>query len=64
MTCKGYNNDIRRIEPEKVKEKLDMPKWIYHPEESISRVRREINQITVLIKYKTEKQFTITKNAC
>ena len=39
MTCKEYNNDIRRIEPEKAKEKLDMPKWIYHLEESISRVR-------------------------
>ena len=36
MMCKEYNNDIRRIEPEKVKEKLDMPKWIYHLEESIS----------------------------
>ena len=59
MTCKEYNKDIRRIEPEKAKEKLDMPKWIYHLEESISRVRREINQITVLIKCKTEKQFTV-----
>ena len=58
MTCKEYNNDIRRIEPEKAKEKLDMPKWIYHLEESISRVRREINQINVLIKCKIEKQFT------
>ena len=44
MTCKEYNNDIQRIEPEKAKEKLDMPKWIYHLEESISRVRREINK--------------------
>ena len=35
-----------------------MPKWIYQLEELISRVRREINQITVLIKCKTEKQFT------
>ena len=58
MTCKGYNNDIQTIEPEKAKEKLDMPKWIYQLEESISRVRPEINQITVLIKCKTEKQFT------
>ena len=58
MTCKEYNNNIRRIEPEKAKEKLDMPKWIYHLEESISRVRREINQINVLIKCKIEKQFT------
>ena len=58
MTCKEYDNDIQRIEPEKAKEKLDMPKWIYHLEESISRVRREINQINVLIKCKTEKQFT------
>ena len=39
MTCKEYDNDIQRIEPEKAKEKLDMPKWIYHLEESISRVR-------------------------
>ena len=30
MTCREYNNDIRRTEPEKVKEKLDMPKLIYH----------------------------------
>ena len=58
MTCKEYNNGIQSIEPEKAKEKLDMPKWIYHLEESISRVRREINQINVLIKCKTEKQFT------
>ena len=58
MTCKEYNNDIRRTEPEKVIEKLDMPKWIYHLEESITRVRREINQINVLIKCKIEKQFT------
>ena len=58
MTCKEYNNDIRRIEPEKAKEKLDMPKWIYRLEESISRVRGEINQINVLIKCKFEKQFT------
>ena len=58
MTCKEYNNDIRRTEPEKVKEKLDMPKWIYYLEESISRVRRKVNQINVLIKCKTEKQFT------
>ena len=58
MTCKGYNNDIETIEPEKAKEKLDMPKWIYQLEESISRVRREINQITVLIKCETEKQLT------
>ena len=35
-----------------------MPKWIYHLEESISQVRQEINQITVHIKCKTEKQFT------
>ena len=63
MTCKEYNNDIRRIEPEKAKEKLDMPKWIYHLEESISQVRREINQINVLIKFKTEKQFT-AKQKC
>ena len=55
MTCKGYNNDIHIIEPEKAKEKLDMPKWIYQLEESISQVRREINQTTVLIKCKTEK---------
>ena len=59
MTCKEYNNDIQVIEPGKTKEKLDMPKWIYHVEESISRERREINQITVLIKWKTEKQFTV-----
>ena len=58
MTCKEYNNDIRRIEPEKAKEKLDMPKWIYHLEESISRVRQEINPINVLIKCKIEKEFT------
>ena len=58
MTCKEYNNGIRRIEPEKAKKKLDMPKWIYHLEESISRVRQEINQINVLIKCKLEKQFT------
>ena len=58
MTCKEHDNDIRRIEPEKAKEKLYMPKWIYHLEESIKRVRREINQITALIKCKTEKQFT------
>ena len=58
MTCEGYNNDIQTIEPEKAKEKLDMPKWIYQLEESISRVRREINQITVLIKCETEKQLT------
>ena len=55
MTCKEYNNDIQRVEPEKAKEKLDMPKWIYHLEKSISRVGREINQINVLIKCKTEK---------
>ena len=55
MTCKEYDNDIQRIEPEKAKEKLDMPKWIYHLEKSISRVGREINQINVLIKCKTEK---------
>ena len=35
-----------------------MAKWIYHLEESKSRVRREINQTNVLIKCKTEKQFT------
>ena len=35
-----------------------MPKWIYHLEELISRVRQEINQITVLIMCKTEKRFT------
>ena len=58
MMCKGYNNDIQTMEPEKAKEKLDIPKWIYQLEESISRVRREINQITVFIKCKTEKQFT------
>ena len=58
VTCKGYNNDTHTIEPEKAKEKLDMPKWIYQLEESISQVRREINQTTVLIKCKTEKQFT------
>ena len=34
-----------------------MPKWIYHLEESISRVRREINQINILNKCETEKQF-------
>ena len=56
MMCKEYNNDIQRIEPEKATEKLDMPRWIYHLEESISQVRQEINQITVLIKCKTEKQ--------
>ena len=39
MTCKEYNNDIQRTEPEKANEKLDMPKWIYHLEESISQVR-------------------------
>ena len=58
MTGKEYNNDVQTIEPEKAKEKLDMPKWIYPLEESISRVRREINQITVLIKWKTGTQFT------
>ena len=35
-----------------------MSKWIYHLEKSISSVRQVINQITVLIKCKTEKQFT------
>ena len=58
MTCKEYNNNIRTIDRQKVKEKLDMSKWIYNLEESISRMRREINQITELIKCKTEKQFT------
>ena len=57
MTFKEYN-DIRRTEPEKAKGRLDVSKWIYHLEESISRVRRKINQITVLIKWKTEKEFT------
>ena len=64
MTCKEYNNGIQSIEPEKAKEKLDMPKWIYHLEESISRVRGEINQITVLIKCKTENNSPLTKNVC
>ena len=36
MTCKEYNNDIGRTVQEKAKEKLDMPKWIYHLEGSIS----------------------------
>ena len=58
MTCKEYNNDIGRIEPEKAKENLDKPKWIYHVEESISRMRQEINQINVLTGCKTQKQFT------
>ena len=58
MMCKEYNNGMQRIEPEKGGKKLDMPKWIYHLEESISRVRQEINQINVLIKCKIEKQFT------
>ena len=58
MTCKEYNNDIGRTVQEKAKGKLDMPKWIYHLEGSISWLRREINQINVLIKCKTEKQFT------
>ena len=58
MTCKEYDNDMRRIRPEKADEKLDMPKWIYHLEKSISGVRREINKVNVLIKCKTEKQFT------
>ena len=39
IACKEYNNDIQRIEPEKAKEKPDMPKWIYHLEELISQVR-------------------------
>ena len=39
MMCKEYNNDIQTIKPEKLKEKLDMPKWICHLQESISRVR-------------------------
>ena len=39
ITCKEYNNVIQIIEPEKVKEKPDMPKWIYHLEESINRAR-------------------------
>ena len=58
IACKEYNNDIQRIEPEKAKEKPDMPKWIYHLEELISQVRWEINQINILIKCKTEKQVT------
>ena len=58
MTSKGYNNDIQTIEPNKTKEKIDMSKWIYHLEESTIWVTREVNQMTVLIKYKTEKQFT------
>ena len=63
MTCKEYNDDIRRIEPEKAKEKLDMPKWIYHLEESISRVRREINQMS-LLNAKLRNNSPLTKNAC
>ena len=39
MMCKEYNNDIQTIKREKSKEKLDMPKWICHLQESISRVR-------------------------
>ena len=61
MTRKGYNIDIQTIKPEKAKEKLDMRKWIYKLEESISRVRREISQMTVFIKCKFEKQFTAYK---
>ena len=39
ITCKEYNNDIQIIEPEKVKEKPDIAKWIHHLGESISRAR-------------------------
>ena len=42
-----------------MREKFDMPKWIYQLEESISGLGQNINQITLLIKCKTEKQFTV-----
>ena len=56
MTCKAYIQDIQQ-KPAK-KESNTLPKWLHHLEESINRVRKELNHINLLIKCKKENSYS------
>ena len=57
MTCKAYIQDIQQ-KPANQKESNTLPKWLHHLEQSIKRVRKELNHINLLIKCKKENSYS------
>ena len=46
VTCKAYIQDIQQ-KPANQKESNTLPKWLHHLEQSINRVRKELNHINL-----------------
>ena len=57
VTCKAYIQDIQQ-KPANQKESNTLPKWLHHLEQSINRVRKELNPINLLIKCKKENSYS------
>ena len=57
VTCTAYIQDIQQ-KPAHQKESNTLPKWLYHLEQSINRVRKELNHINLLIKCKKENSYS------
>ena len=57
ITCKTFIGDIQPT-PMSIKNNPKFPNWINNIEQSIARIRKELSQINVLIKCKTENAYT------
>ena len=57
MTCKAYIQDIQQ-KPANQKEGNTLPKWLHHLEQSVNRVRKELNYINLLTQGKKENSFS------